>query len=155
VATSHVSSFPTKSYRRFNIENQVCPVMVGAKNRASNTKTPMKHCFPLDQTLLEYFREALVIERTKNGDVHVAVAKMLNLIGNIYLQRAEVNNFMNCYTEAFRIYKRQGQPAEDPPRYCRLQVLLCLVKKPPKMRRDCLSTAYPRCMQKGQQRLCI
>jgi hypothetical protein len=67
---------------------------------------------PLDQTLLEYFREALAIERKKNGDVHVAVAKMLNLIGNIHLERAEVNDFMNCYTEASRIYKRQGQPQE-------------------------------------------
>ena len=37
---------------------------------------------------------------------------MLNLIGNIHLQRAEVNDFMNCYTEASRIYKRQGQPQE-------------------------------------------
>jgi hypothetical protein len=37
---------------------------------------------------------------------------MLNLIGNIHLQRAEFNEFMNCYTEASRIYKRQGQPQE-------------------------------------------
>jgi hypothetical protein len=37
---------------------------------------------------------------------------MLNLIGNIHLERAEVNDFMNCYTEASRIYKRQGQPQE-------------------------------------------
>jgi hypothetical protein len=51
-----------------------------------------------------------VIERKNNGDVNVAVAKMLNLIGNIHLQRAEVNDSINCYTEASRIYKGKDSP---------------------------------------------
>ena len=55
----------------------------------------------------------LVYLNSVKNYIHGAVAKMLNLIENIHLQRAEVNEFMKCYTEASRIYKRQqGQPQE-------------------------------------------
>lgn len=55
---------------------------------------------------LAYFTQALDIERAKkdadnnNGQL---VAKLLNLIGNIHLQRADVGKMMECYTEASRL----------------------------------------------------
>jgi tetratricopeptide (TPR) repeat protein len=54
---------------------------------------------------LEYFEEALSIERSMHESAHVSVAKMLNLIGNIHLQLGNLNELMSCYTEAARIYK--------------------------------------------------
>ena len=73
-----------------------------------------KHAFGPDHhdAVLSTGLWLLRLSENKNGGIHIAVTKMLNLIGNIHLQRAEASDFMNCYTEASRIYKRQGQPQE-------------------------------------------
>ena len=47
---------------------------------------------------LGYFREALAIEK-KRGSDQVAVAKILNLMGNIHLQEANVKEMMYCFIE--------------------------------------------------------
>jgi tetratricopeptide (TPR) repeat protein len=51
---------------------------------------------------LEYFSEALELERTQTGNA-VTMLKILNLIGNIYLGCGNINAMMQCYTEAARI----------------------------------------------------
>lgn len=56
---------------------------------------------------LEYFEEALKIERTKQNESLIAVAKLLNLVGNIHLQQARIGPMMECYSEASRIYRDQ------------------------------------------------
>jgi tetratricopeptide (TPR) repeat protein len=50
---------------------------------------------------LEYFSEALDLERQRcNGTKSVFTAKLLNLIGNIHLQRGNAKEMMKCFVEA-------------------------------------------------------
>ncbi len=50
----------------------------------------------------ECFVEALQIERKKNNH-EISVAKILNLIGNIYLQQGKVDLMMKSFVEAARM----------------------------------------------------
>jgi tetratricopeptide (TPR) repeat protein len=60
-----------------------------------------------------YFAEALDIERTKSDpESQRAAAKLLNLLGNIHLQSANVKDMMTCFAHASRIYSEHGQPCE-------------------------------------------
>jgi len=55
---------------------------------------------------VESFREALRIESECFGNDHPTCARTLNEIGNIELQRGNVEALMECYCEAMRIYRR-------------------------------------------------
>ena len=63
----------------------------------------------LDEAL-EYFTEALAIERRRRQQNNVSIAKILNLIGNIHLQEARVDEMMDCYVEASRIFEASNEP---------------------------------------------
>jgi tetratricopeptide (TPR) repeat protein len=64
----------------------------------------------LEEALI-YFGEALEIEAAKVGNGREAAVKLLNLMGNMHLQTANVGEMMTCFTEACRIYReRDGQP---------------------------------------------
>jgi tetratricopeptide (TPR) repeat protein len=60
---------------------------------------------------LQYFGEALEIEKKKKND-DISTAKILNLIGNIYLQQGKVAPMMEKFTEASRIMERCGNAGE-------------------------------------------
>jgi tetratricopeptide (TPR) repeat protein len=62
----------------------------------------------------QYFREALKSLRNSGEDATFAVAKFLNLIGNIHLQRAEICEMMDCYAEASRIYRDAASRTSPP-----------------------------------------
>jgi tetratricopeptide (TPR) repeat protein len=64
----------------------------------------------LEESLL-YFDETLA--KTTDGGRNVNMSKILNLMGNIYLQRANVAEMMTCFTEASRIYRDIGQQPQD------------------------------------------
>jgi tetratricopeptide (TPR) repeat protein len=66
----------------------------------------------LDEAL-QYFKEALDKLRTKGDEATFAVAKFLNLIGNVHLQRAEISEMMHAYTEASRIYRESASPTNE------------------------------------------
>ena len=55
---------------------------------------------------LESFEKALlIIERKSIEDNSILVAKLLNYIGNIYLQRGDTNVSMSMFVKASRIYR--------------------------------------------------
>lgn len=60
---------------------------------------------------LRYYGEALKVETDRDSSSE-AVAKILNLMGNIHLQRADVDQMMSCFTDATRIYQTCGR-AQD------------------------------------------
>ncbi len=60
----------------------------------------------LDEALL-YFKEALEIERNINR-CRVSIAKILNLIGNIYLQEGDVGPMMKSFAEASHLLENSG-----------------------------------------------
>lgn len=62
---------------------------------------------------LEYYEEALAIERKLSGSNSMNVARTLNHIGNVYLQKGEVDKLMATYSEALRIYHAEGKDASD------------------------------------------
>jgi len=64
----------------------------------------------LDEALL-YFIEALKIEKKKKRD-EISVAKILNLMGNIFLQKGNVKPMMESFTEASRLLERCGRAGE-------------------------------------------
>jgi tetratricopeptide (TPR) repeat protein len=66
----------------------------------------------LDEALL-YFLEALDKLRTNGDEATFAVAKFLNLIGNVYLQRAEIRQMMQAYTEASRLYRESSTSTNE------------------------------------------
>jgi tetratricopeptide (TPR) repeat protein len=66
----------------------------------------------LDEAI-KYFTEALDVEKAKGGEYNVSVGKLLNLIGNIHLRRANVSKMMQCYTEASRLYREGGHTNES------------------------------------------
>jgi tetratricopeptide (TPR) repeat protein len=71
----------------------------------------------LDEAL-QYFSEALEVERLRKRKKNVvAIAKLLNLIGNIHLQQANIEEMMTCFTEASRVYRQyhSAQPPQAPP----------------------------------------
>jgi tetratricopeptide (TPR) repeat protein len=53
-----------------------------------------------------YFRKALELQKRKIGGGNEIIGKLYNLIGNIYLQKAEVKEMMECYIAAARSYQR-------------------------------------------------
>jgi len=57
---------------------------------------------------LFFFKEALMIERQTLGNDDPSVARTLNDIGNIHLQKNDVVPMMEAFVEALRIYKRAG-----------------------------------------------
>lgn len=60
---------------------------------------------------LEYFNEALNLHVSKCDKDTIPTARLLNLVGNINLQKGDTIKMMQCYIEASRIYKLfQGQP---------------------------------------------
>ncbi len=61
---------------------------------------------------LRYYEEALEVEK-KRENASEAIAKILNLIGNIHLQRADIDEMMSCYAEASRIYQSGGRPQDS------------------------------------------
>ena len=63
----------------------------------------------LEESLI-YFRDALEIESKRDGADQLAAAKLLNLMGNIYLQTADVSKMNECFAKASRIYTENGQP---------------------------------------------
>jgi tetratricopeptide (TPR) repeat protein len=52
---------------------------------------------------LRYFQEALELERSSKGNQHLRVGKLLNVIGNICLQKGYIDQMMDCLIEAARI----------------------------------------------------
>jgi tetratricopeptide (TPR) repeat protein len=61
---------------------------------------------------LRYFKEALAIEQRKNPD-DISVSKILNLIGNMYLQKGEVGPMMKSFTDATRTLEKCGNAGES------------------------------------------
>lgn len=59
---------------------------------------------------LKYFFEAIAIERKRSGTDDVTIGKILNLIGNIHLQKGNVKEMMTCYIDAARIFEANRQP---------------------------------------------
>ena len=57
---------------------------------------------------VKQFHEALVIERSHFGSKHPTCARTLNEIGNIELQRGNLEGMMACYSEALAIYREAG-----------------------------------------------
>jgi len=51
---------------------------------------------------LVYFEEAHTLEKGKNEKNGEAISKLLNLMGNIHLQRGHTGKMMKCFTEASR-----------------------------------------------------
>lgn len=64
----------------------------------------------LNESLI-YFNQALVLERLRSDD-DLSVAKLLNLIGNIHLQRGDVRAMMDCFVEATKIFKKHNAALE-------------------------------------------
>jgi tetratricopeptide (TPR) repeat protein len=64
----------------------------------------------LDEALY-YFCEALEIEKKKKKN-DISIAKILNLIGNIYLQQGKVAPMMEKFTEASRMMEMCGNAGE-------------------------------------------
>lgn len=62
---------------------------------------------------LEYYEEALAIERELSGNNSMSVARALNHIGNVYLQKGDVDKLMATYSEALRIYHAKGKDSID------------------------------------------
>jgi tetratricopeptide (TPR) repeat protein len=64
---------------------------------------------------LQYFQEALSSLRTRGEGAALSVAKFLNLVGNVHLQRADISQMMQCYIEASRIYQESncGAPPNE------------------------------------------
>lgn len=60
---------------------------------------------------LEYFSEALALERKQSGNT-ATIGKLLNLIGNIHLRGGNVGEMMKCYTEAARLFRDSGMHDE-------------------------------------------
>jgi hypothetical protein len=56
------------------------------------------------------FHKALEIERNNFGEEHPTCARTLNEIGNIQMQRGNVKELMDNYTQAARIYRKAGMP---------------------------------------------
>ena len=50
-------------------------------------------------------RTALAIERKRKEPVQRSQARILNLLGNVYLQIGETASMMECYIEAARAYE--------------------------------------------------
>jgi tetratricopeptide (TPR) repeat protein len=62
---------------------------------------------------LESFTSALEIERRRIGsDGKGTLGRLLNLLGNMYLQLGRVDEMMACYIEASRIYNADTQSDE-------------------------------------------
>jgi len=66
---------------------------------------------------LHYFNEALNIElKTSTNQMHSnksgSMARLLNLLGNVYLQLGKTEDMMKCYAEASRIYETNQRPGE-------------------------------------------
>lgn len=55
-----------------------------------------------------YFRNALELLRQTNGKNSQSVGRLYNLLGNIHLQKAEVNEMMECYTQCARIHQEEN-----------------------------------------------
>ena len=66
----------------------------------------------LDEAL-QYFQEALAKLRNRGEAATFAVAKFLNLVGNVHLQRADIGEMMKSYTEASRIYRDTTDPPNE------------------------------------------
>lgn len=62
---------------------------------------------------LYYFQEALEKLRSRGEAATFAVAKFLNLVGNVHLQRANISEMMRSYTEASRIYRETATPTNE------------------------------------------
>jgi tetratricopeptide (TPR) repeat protein len=54
----------------------------------------------------QYFRRALEMQQKKKGAISECVGKVLNVLGNIHLQKGDVANMMDCFIHAARCYKR-------------------------------------------------
>ena len=67
----------------------------------------------LDEALV-YFMEALDIQRSRMdaNNSSTALFRILNLVGNLHLQRGDVAEMMKYYVEASRIYEAEQQPRE-------------------------------------------
>jgi len=75
---------------------------------------------------LRYFNEALDVEvknlkkrergadnsSSNNNSKSGSMARLLNLLGNVYLQMGKAEDMMKCYTEASRIYEANQRPGE-------------------------------------------
>ena len=57
---------------------------------------------------LKYFSQALELELQKGADArdNGSLGKLFNILGNIHLQCANVDQMMKCYIQASRIYRR-------------------------------------------------
>ena len=70
------------------------------------------NCGHLDEAL-EYFYEALQIERKRYNegkDNKMSIGKLLNLIGNVSLQKGDASETMKCYIEASRLFEELNLP---------------------------------------------
>jgi hypothetical protein len=54
---------------------------------------------------LSFFKEALDIERRRGETERRSLVRVLNLLGNLYLQLGKASEMMECYVEASRIYE--------------------------------------------------
>ena len=67
----------------------------------------------LDEALV-HFMEALEIQRSRTDakNSNTALFRILNLVGNLHLQRGDAGEMMKYYVEASRIYELEQQPRE-------------------------------------------
>jgi tetratricopeptide (TPR) repeat protein len=57
----------------------------------------------------QYFRRALEIQQKKTSPNPDSIGKAYNVLGNIHLQKGNVAEMMDCYTNAARCYKRTNE----------------------------------------------
>ena len=60
----------------------------------------------------EHFQKALQIEQGRRNRDSRSEAKILNQLGNVYLQQGDVDNMMATYVKASRLLNSGNQPDE-------------------------------------------
>ena len=64
-------------------------------------------------TKLSYFHESLEVQRSSHDAKKATLAQTWNQIGNLHLQRGEVEQMMNAFTESLRILRATGKSESD------------------------------------------
>ena len=65
-----------------------------------------------NEEAMQYLEEALKIEESRDGADGVKSARILNIIGNIHLQRNNVEAMMRCFSKASRTFQSRTQSNE-------------------------------------------
>ena len=61
---------------------------------------------------LEYYENAMQVERQRESPNKVSLGRILNLIGNVYLQLGATTDMMKYYEEASRIFEANQEEGE-------------------------------------------